>query len=166
MDLVEKLIAEPTDDIFDLLLADDKEVFWVDWRDDDAVLADYCEAVAHTGMLGSHWVDDVLTITYAERSRAVPLTQSPGDRHITLMTINELMAPDYSIRMVWESEGSDTLAFSVLPEARWAELEAQYGSAAVDRTFLTLTHDINPFIDALHVRRPTGKERRWWTFWR
>lgn len=28
MDLVEKLIAEPTDDIFDLLLADDKEVFW------------------------------------------------------------------------------------------------------------------------------------------
>ena len=82
MVLIEKLISEPTEETIELLFEDDTEVFWVDWREDDSVLADYCESIVNSKKLSSFWEDDKLIIKYGDASKEVPLTQSSADRQL------------------------------------------------------------------------------------
>lgn len=154
MTLIEKLISEPSEETTSLLFENNSEVFWVDWREDDDVLAEYCDSIMETHKLSSSWEGDRLLIRYGEVTKEVPLSNSCADRHITLLTINEILSPDYEVRMVWDSDGGDTLAFTVLPTEKWLELETRYGKDKIDKAFLRLTYNLNTFTDRLHGHRP------------
>jgi len=167
MTLIEKLIVEPSEETTELLFEDESLVFWVDWREDDSVLAEYCDSIIKTNKLSSHWKGDELIVQYGEISKKVPLTLSGSDRHITLLTINEILDPDYEVRMVWDSDGGDTLAFTILSTHLWCELESKFGVQPVSKAFLRLTSDLNTFTDPLHKHRPGTKSKgKWWEFWK
>jgi len=167
MNLIEKLISEPSEKTTELLFEDETEVFWVDWREEDSALAEYCESIIKSGKLSSLSKGEKLFIRYNQVSKEVPLTQSGSDRHITLITINKVLAPDYEIRMVWDSDGGDTLAFAILPRKEWGALEDEYGAERVSMAFLRLTGSLNTFTDSLHSHRPgQSVSKKWWQLWR
>ena len=60
--LIEKLISEPSEDTIELLFEDDTEVFRVDWREDDAVLTEYCESIIKSNKLSSSLIISTLTV--------------------------------------------------------------------------------------------------------
>ncbi len=164
MTLIEKLIVEPSKETTDLLFDDHSEVFWVDWREDDGAIAGFCDAVIESKQLSSLWKGDKLFVHCGDVLKKVPLTNSCEDRHVTILTINKVISPDYEIRMVWDSHGSDTLAFAVLKCEAWASLEARYGEHEVDRAFFKLTDHPNTFTDSLDGFRPPKREKGW-RFW-
>ena len=134
------------------LLENDGTVFWVDWREDEADIVRYCEGVLQTGNLTAEWVraatpqSSDLLISFNGRRLRAPLTNGHEDRHIALCTLNQVLAPDYEVRLCIDSNGSDTLAFLPLPTERWSELEQRYG-VAVSRHFYRLTERPNVFTD-------------------
>jgi hypothetical protein len=87
-------------------------------------------------------------IAYKEKRIKVPLTVSPQDRHITLCSLNEALAPDYEVRFCIDSNGSDTLAFLPLPTTTWAELEQKYCDR-VGALFYKIADRPNLFTDPL-----------------
>jgi hypothetical protein len=137
-------------DLFD----DDDTIFWVDWREFEGDIVRYCEAVLQTGRLTYEWVQTDkpgkrdLYISYNGKRIHVPLTGGPGDRHLALCVLNQVLAPDYEVRFCIDSNGSDTLAFLPLPSAKWTELEQQYGMA-VSRHFYRFAERPNLFTDPL-----------------
>ena len=62
--------------------------------------------------------------------------------------------------MVWDSNGGDTLAFTILPIERWTNLESQYGKDQVDKAFLKLSTSLNTFTDSLDGHRPGEKNSK------
>jgi hypothetical protein len=158
--LVRRLIAEPDAKTLDELFDDKESVFWVDHRESDDAIAEYCEELICTGKLSANWLDDELFLSYGDKRTRVPLTQSPADRHITLVALNEILAPDFDVRLAWDSTGGDTLAFAVLSQLEWRELEEEFGIKKVSAAFLRLTPHPNVFTEPL--RRPSTKP--WWRF--
>lgn len=154
MTLIEKLISSPSEESRDLLYEGDSEIFWVDWREDDSALAEYVESIIKSNKLSASMDNDKLFIHYGEVTKQVPLSYSGSDRHITLVAINDILYPEYETRMVWESDGNDTLAFTPLSIKQWSELETRYGVEAVNKAFLKLSPNLNTFTDSLHGHRP------------
>lgn len=163
MNLIEQLVTH-SDQSNGHLLDDSESVLWVDWRMEDDAIVNDCESLLKTGSLSAVWTDDQLLLRYAGTEKEVPLTETADDRHITLRALNELLAPEYELRMVWASDGSDTLAFVPLSASQWTDLEAKHGVAAVERAFFKLAKRPNVFTDPLHKHRPSS--RPWWQFWK
>jgi len=136
------------------LLDDSETVFWVDWREEDESIANYCEGILQTGSLKAELIDvDTdegfeLHLYYNSRDIKVPLTFSPQDRHITLCSLNEVLQPDFEVRFVTASNGSDTLAFVPLPVSTWQELEEGYGDR-IQKHFYRISPKPNLFTDPL-----------------
>jgi hypothetical protein len=130
---VDELLRTPSEDNVAALLEDDSAVFMVDWREEDDAIVEYCEGVLGTDSLSAEIVNiDAdpgfeLYISYGGQRTKVPLMAAPEDRHITLRTLNQALAPDYEIRVCVDSNGSDTLAFLPLSATDWAALESNYG---------------------------------------
>lgn len=101
--LIVDLICSPSAEVTERLFHDSESVFWVGWRADDAEIAGDCEAILQTGTLRSSWDDELLMLSYQGVQRRVPITESPDDRHITLLAINEMLAPVYEVRLAWAS---------------------------------------------------------------
>ena len=136
------------------LLQDRTTVFWVDWREDEVDIVRYCEGALQTGSLTVERVraatpqGSELFIAFNGRRLRAPLINGYEDRHITLCTLNQVLAPDYEVRLCIDSNGSDTLAFLPLATDRWSELEQRFG-VAVSRHFYRLTERPNVFTDPL-----------------
>ncbi len=163
---IERHIASPDDEAAtDALFEDETKLFWVDWRDEDDAIVDYCESVLSTGSLASEWDGLKLFIRYKDTRHEVPLTHSGVDRHITMVALNEVLAGEHEIRFLWASDGGDTLAFVLLGADEWADLEQRHGVEAVTATFLTLGEFPNVFTDPLDRHRPGYRPRPWWKFW-
>jgi len=124
-----------TDAVFEALWEDDASSFAVDWREEDDAIPRYCENVLATGKLSAAMEDDKLFIQFGQKRVQVPLTYSADDRHITLFTLNEVLHPDFEVRCVTRSHGSDTLAFVPLSAADWLALERQYGLEKIRAVF-------------------------------
>jgi hypothetical protein len=102
------------------------DFFAVDWGEADFDIIELCEMVIATGKLSAGWKGDDLFIHYGNVERRVPLTESEGDRHVTICLLNDVLAPDFEIRYVIASYGGDTIGFCVLPKNLWNELEQEY----------------------------------------
>jgi hypothetical protein len=145
------------------LLGDESTVFWIDWSQEDERIVDACEGVLQTGRLAGELVETdreggyEVYIRYGEKRMKVPLTYTPGDRHVTLCTLNEVLSPDYEVRYCIDSHGSDSAAFLPLPTGLWTELEGRYGDA-VFRRFSQMSARPNLFTDRLQF----GGSRPWW----
>jgi hypothetical protein len=157
---IRSLIENPgTGAAFEALCDDDASSFSVDWREeDDAILRD-CEDVLKTGMLSADLEDDQLFIQFGQKRVRVPLTYSEADRHITLVTLNAVLHPDFEVRYVMASYGSDTLAFVPLPRADWLALEKQYGLAKVRAAFGTIRKSPDLFTYPIDDPQPGAEDQ-------
>lgn len=145
---IRSLIENPgSDAAFEALWEDKASSFSVDWREDDGDIPRYCENVLATGKLSAAWEDDQLFIQFGEKRFRVPLTCSAEDRHITLFSLNEALHPDFEVRCVRRSHGSDTLAFVPLPAADWLALERQYSPEKVSAAFEVIRKSPNLFTE-------------------
>jgi hypothetical protein len=134
------------------LLDDQGAIFWVDWRQFDDTIPNDCESVLKTGQLSGELLrgekGPEIYVCYKDKRVKVPLTLSHADRHLTLCSLNEALAPDYEVRFCIDSNGSDTLAFLPLPTSKWAELEKRYGERVHD-LFYKIAKKPNLFTDTL-----------------
>lgn len=150
--LIRQVLASPDSESIEALLDDEETVFWVDWREEDDVLVEYCEDILQTGELSAEELDAdneagfELIVQYQDNRIKVPLEIGEGDRHITLVAINQVMQTDYEIRFCIDSYGSDTLAFLPLATKDWQALESEF-SDAVAKRFYRLTDKPNLFTD-------------------
>lgn len=136
------------------LLDDESTVFWVDWREEDDAIVEYCESILQTGELAAKIVDSDsdagfdLYITFRGNRSRVPLVIGSEDRHITIVVLNEILKPAFEIRLCVDSNGSDTLAFIPLPCETWEQLERQFSDKITNR-FYCLQESPNVFTDPL-----------------
>ena len=134
------------------MLADKTAVFWVDWREEDEAIAGYCETILRTGALSAELVDTddelgfALHLSYRNRRVKAPLVAGTEDRHITIHALNEILAPDYEIRVCTDSRGMDTLAFVPLAAQDWRSLEARFPEV-VRRRFRKIEQRPNLFTE-------------------
>ena len=144
-EVVSTFLESPSENTMRKLL-DSKSVFWVDWGEEDDAIVEYCESVLQTGALSSKFLDAdneagfELLIHCNSLRTVVPLTISPADRHITICSLNEVLAPDYEIRFCIDSNGMDTLAFLPLASADWTDIETKYADL-----FATHFGQVTPF---------------------
>lgn len=154
LDLVLAALENPSEETVRAMLEDEQTVFWVDWRHEDDAIPNDCESVLQTGHLSGELVNvDTeegfeIYVRYKNKRIKVPLTVSPADRHITLCSLNEALAPDYEVRFCIDSNGSDTLAFLPLPTSTWAELEVRFGQQ-VSQRFYKIAARPNLFTETL-----------------
>jgi len=150
-DLVELLINKPGDETTARLFEDRKHVVWVDYGDDDVFIVELTESVLGTGKLSAALEadSDYINIGYDTKTDKFPLVMDETAQHITLLRINKMLKPDFELRMVWDSDGGDTLAMIPLSSEQWTELEERYGIDKISRTFLVLAQKPNIFTDPL-----------------
>lgn len=147
-----QLMTSPSDESLQAMFDDESAIFWVDWREDDDAIPEYCESILNTGALSAECVQmDAdpgfeIYIIYKDRRIKVPLVVGPEDRHITLLTLNQVLSPKYEIRVCVDSNGSDTLAFLPLAATAWAEMESDFG-AEVSKRFRRIEAKPNLFTD-------------------
>ncbi len=153
-DLVVAALTCPGETAVLKLLDDETAVFWVDWREDDAAIVEFCESILQTGSLAvesrltGRRADWTFCIVYKGVRTPVPLVYGPEDRHITIVTLNRALVADFEIRLCIDSEGADTLAFLPLPSATWEDLEREYGHS-VSQRFYRLRDKPNVFTDTV-----------------
>lgn len=135
---IERFLSTPTEASLERFLDSPEVVFWVDWREEDDAIVQYCEDVLQTEQLGAELRDIEeepgfqLVITYKGQSFDVPLLADLADRHITLVALNEAIAADFEIRFCISSAGGDTLAFVPLPNDVWRQLEEKYPNVVAE----------------------------------
>ena len=99
--------------------------FAVDWGEDDADIVEYCAGCIGVDSLRAEWRDDSLVIIRDANETTVPLKNDDGDRHITICTLNDVLQPEYEIRFLVCSHGSDTAGFAALSAADWQTLDTE-----------------------------------------
>ena len=161
---IKQHVAAPGSETVEALFEDYDSIFWVDWREDDAILPEYCDSILKTGELKAETAGEKIFVIYKDKRLEVPLTISAKDRHITLLAINKAIQEDFEIRFLRASDGSDTLAFAPLSNGDWEKLETQHGKEAVDLAFMRLDDSYNVFTDPL-VKVSVDKAP-WWKFWK
>ena len=120
---------------------DEEALTWVDWRDYDEDIIDYVNkkignliSVSHQDN-GKDYGDDII-ISYKDKSLMIPYGEVM-DRDTTIIYVNELIKPDFEIRLFIENIGSDTLGFIILDRASWEKFEKQF-NADVSRYFMPI----------------------------
>ncbi|MBT2745143.1 MULTISPECIES: hypothetical protein [unclassified Lysobacter] len=116
-------------DYFYDTLQNSATLMWVDHREDDADIV--LTAAEHLGLdektLSADWTSEPgLNIEYRGKITAVPYPNDFADRDTTIVTLNEIIKPDYELRWAIASNGSDTLGLLPLSRAQWESLEATH----------------------------------------
>ena len=135
------------------------EFFVVDWSEDDADIVQYCADCLDDGSLRAEWHDDSLVIVRDDNETIVSLANDEGDRDITIRTLNDVLRPDYEIRMLVCSHGSDSVGFVVLPTAEWQLLDSQLPQA-VNENFIKLELLPNIFTEMTDEHLPAAARSR------
>lgn len=134
-----------TESFDELVSLDHQHIFWVDWREEDDAIVEYCEKCLNTGSLQAEMTysrDDVfLIIQYKDQT----FKEKVIDRDPTLIFLNTVLQPDYEIRFCKDSDGSDTLAFLPLSKEEWTELESIHGKEKLDNLFEIIDQDTQMF---------------------
>ena len=134
-EILHRMLSNPNEFDFQEIYDSEGILFDVDWREDDVDIANYCESILNTKSLSSHYRleegEEVpkLFITYEGKSHEVPLIIGPEDRHITLFSLNEILKPDFEIRLLVASARDCTLGFLPLKRESWDELENKYADS-------------------------------------
>jgi hypothetical protein len=152
MKLIRNYLKNDDENYFRDVLSDmDDIVMWVDWREDDDAIVRYCEYTIQTGDLDAEVndTDDAIgfeiLISYKGKKHKVPYQNEVADRDTTIITLNEVLAPDYEIRTCEDSRGSDGLAFLPLSAKQWSKLENEFGNERINACFAKIRHDVKMF---------------------
>lgn len=132
------LETEEYDDFYNL---GNDIVFWVDWRESDDAIIEYCEKCLKITLLSAEMkqVSDSLQLTIKYEDRIY--TEKIVDRDSTIIALNEIIKPKYEIRFCKVSDGSDTLAFLPLASQQWKQLAENYGEQKINQCFEPINED-------------------------
>ena len=133
LQVIESYIENYINDLEDEILENRSDiVMTIDWREDDSEIIQYCENILKTGILSSKLEESnnmqgfTISISYADKSLIIPYQGTGADRNTTLLSLNEIIQPDYEIRFCNHSDGQDTLQFIPLPREIWNQLDLKY----------------------------------------
>jgi hypothetical protein len=131
---------------------DNDIVIWVDHRDYDEDIINGMESVLQTGHLKGEMIDETddyigfeVIIHYKGKTHKIVYAGEGSDRDTTIIYLNEVLKPDYEIRLCIDSLGGDTLAFLTLSAKQWNELEKEFGQDKIDLLFMKITKDSKMF---------------------
>ena len=133
--------------------------FAVDWGEDDADIVQYCADCLGDDAIRGEWRDDSLVIIRNGNETTVPLMNDEGDRDVTIRTLNDVLQPDYEIRLLVCSHGGDTAGFVVLPAGDWQILDAELPESA-DANFIKLALLPNIFTEMTDEHLPVAARAR------
>ena len=155
MDQLRQWLADRDEGAIDDAYFDDgcPHFFAVDWREDDAEIVACCAECVGLNSLCAEWRDDTLVIICDDCETNVPLADDEGDRDTTVRTLNDVLQPDFEIRLLVCSHGSDTAGFAVLPHADWQLLDAEFPQA-VSENFIALRLLPNMFTEMTDQHLP------------
>ena len=78
---------------------------------------------------GKAYGDDIV-LQKGDKELQIPYGDEQ-DRDVTIKYFNDFVKPDYEVRWFAESLGNDTLGFTVLSGAEWANLDDEFGADTV-----------------------------------
>lgn len=125
-------------------LTEEDLVFWVDWKEDDEDIVDDIASRLDGDELFAETIDADssrgydMVLRYNDHDTIVSYDEKEAERDLTLQAIGEAVDDDYSLRFCRYSVGGDTLAFIVLPNEDWKQLEEEHGVARVEQLFETV----------------------------
>lgn len=130
-----------------LLYADDCPAIWIDWREDDRDIVNYCcvdgltSEICNTDNSSGY----ELHIVYQGKRRQVCVGEGEMNRDPTLKAISYVLSPEYKLCFLTDSSGGDTLAFIVLSNDEWEYLEYKYGKNKLESHLLPVKDDTEMF---------------------
>ena len=132
------------DDLFD-----SEAIIWIDWREDDEDVVNYFNDMMDEPIdiqpvsNGKPYGDDIV-LQKGDKKLLIPYGDEK-DRDVTIKYFNDFVKPDYEVRWFAESLGNDTLGFTVLSGAEWANLEDEFGADTVGYYFEPIDLESNIF---------------------
>ena len=130
-------------------LFDSEAIIWIDWREYDEDVVNYfndmmaepidIEIVSN----GKPYGDDIV-LKNGNKELQIPYGDEQ-DRDVTIKYFNDFVKPDYEVRWFAESLGNDTLGFTVLSGAEWANLDDEFGADTVRYYFEPIDLESNMF---------------------
>ena len=130
-------------------LFDSEAIIWIDWREYDEDVVNYFNDMIaepidiQTVSNGKPYGDDIV-LKKGDKELQIPYGDEK-DRDVTIKYFNEFVKPDYEVRWFVESLGNDTLGFTVLSGAEWANLEDEFGADTVRYYFEPINLESNMF---------------------
>ena len=130
-------------------LFDSEAIIWIDWREDDEDVVRYFNDMMdepidiQTVSNGKPYGDDIV-LQKGDKELLIPYGDEK-DRDVTIKYFNDFVQPDYEVRWFVESLGNDTLGFTVLSGAEWANLEDEFGADTVRYYFEPINLESNMF---------------------
>ena len=130
-------------------LFNSEAIIWIDWReyDEDVVhyFNDMMDEPIDIKMVsnGKAYGDDIV-LQKGDKELQIPYVDEQ-DRDVTIKYFNDFVKPDYEVRWFAESLGNDTLGFTVLSGAEWANLEDEFGADMVRYYFEPIDLESNMF---------------------
>ena len=132
------------DDLFD-----SEAIIWIDWREDDEDVVRYFNDMMdepidiQTVSNGKPYGDDIV-LQKGDKELLIPYGDEK-DRDVTIKYFNDFVQPDYEVRWFVESLGNDTLGFTVLSGAEWANLDDEFGADTVRYYFEPIDFESDMF---------------------
>lgn len=130
-------------------LFDSEAIIWIDWREDDEDVVNYFNDMMDEPIdikmvsNGKAYGDDIV-LQKGDKELQIPYVDEQ-DRDVTIKYFNDFVKPDYEVRWFAESLGNDTLGFTVLSGAEWANLEDEFGADTVRYYFEPINLESNMF---------------------
>ena len=130
-------------------LFDSEAIIWIDWREYDEDVVNYFNDMMDepidikTVSNGKPYGDDIV-LQKGDKELQIPYGDEQ-DRDVTIKYFNDFVKPDYEVRWFTESLGNDTLGFTVLSGAEWANLEDEFGEDKVRYDFEPINLESNMF---------------------
>ena len=130
-------------------LFDSEAIIWIDWREYDEDVVNYFNDMMdepiniQTVSNGKPYGDDIV-LKKGDKELQISYSDEQ-DRDVTIKYFNDFIKPDYEVRWFVESLGNDTLGFTVLSGAEWANLEDEFGADTVRYYFEPINLESNMF---------------------
>ena len=130
-------------------LFDSEAIIWIDWREYDEDVVNYFNDMMDEPIdiqivsNGKPYGDDIV-LKNGNKELQIPYGDEQ-DRDVTIKYFNDFFKPDYEVRWFAESLGNDTLGFTVLSGAEWANLEDEFGADTVRYYFEPINRESNMF---------------------
>jgi hypothetical protein len=127
------VVQQPTNSHSAAIFEDRENILWIDWRDEEeSIVSQVQERVGVADLTATLAESDnpwgyTVMISRGATSRTISPELGLDARHATLNALDELLAPEFQIRYVTETNGSDTFGVVVEKAADWQFLFAKYG---------------------------------------
>lgn len=125
---------------FDAIIHSDG-IFWPDWKESpDGFVEMAREAIGIKGLYveGDGQIDYVV---FGDRRTRIPPQEGYPDQEMILRILNETLAPEYEIRMLWYALNNESQMYMPLNAASWLALEKEFGEKRVAKAFIKLKFD-------------------------